>query len=73
MAIDLLERLREADVPDVPVDIDERIHQRLNTSLTVTHLVDFVCQALPATFAEFAKPLGELVRQSVTPQNDSRN
>lgn len=70
MTIDLLERLREAEVPEVPADIDLRIHQRLNTSLVLNHLVDFVCRALPYAFVEFAKPLSDLVRQTATTVHD---
>lgn len=64
MTIDLLEQLREAEVPEIPADMDQRIHERVNTSLTINHLVDFLCRALPATFLEFAKPFGELLRQT---------
>lgn len=62
MTLDLLERLRDAEVPEVPADIDEGIHQRLNTSLAISHLVDFVANALPHAFVEFAKPFGHLVQ-----------
>jgi hypothetical protein len=77
MAVDLLERLRDAEVPEIPADIDDRIHERLNTSLTVTHLVDFVCNALPHAFLEFSRPLGELARQTTgahrTPRRSESN
>lgn len=61
MSFDVFERLRDTEVPEIPSDIDERIHQRVNTSLTANHIVDFFCGALPHAVSEFAKPLGELL------------
>jgi hypothetical protein len=74
MSFDLLEKLRDVEVPEAPAGIDEQVHQRLNTSLAITHLVEFVGLALPHAMAEFGRPLGDLLRQTlaIPPKKDDR-
>lgn len=64
MSFDLFEQLRETEVPDAPSTIEEGIHRRVNNSLTVNHLVDFLCGALPSAIMEFGNPFGELLKTS---------
>ncbi|HVX14404.1 MAG TPA: hypothetical protein VHC22_24670 [Pirellulales bacterium] len=52
---DLLERLAETTVPPLPADFDRAVHQRLNRTLVVGHLIDFAVVALPMALAEFAR------------------
>jgi hypothetical protein len=68
MSFDVFERLREAEVPEMPTDIDEKVHKRVNTSLTANHLVDFLCGALPSVVMEFINPFGALVNTTFSNQ-----
>ncbi len=43
----LLESLAAHDVPPVPAEFDERVHQRLNRALLAAHLVDLALGAVP--------------------------
>jgi hypothetical protein len=52
---DLLEQLAAAPVPPPPDDFDRAVHQRLNRTLAVGQLVEFVCVALPWAIVEFAR------------------
>jgi hypothetical protein len=52
---DLLERLAETAVPPLPADFDRAVHQRLNRTLVVGHLIDFAAVALPMALVEFAR------------------
>ena len=57
MTHDLLERLAETTVPPLPADFDRSVHQRLNRTLVVGQLVEFVCVALPCSFVEFLRAM----------------
>ncbi|HET6883216.1 MAG TPA: hypothetical protein VFI31_23805 [Pirellulales bacterium] len=52
---DLLEQLAVAEVPPPPDDFDRRVHQRLNRTLAVGQLVEFVFVAAPLALVEFAR------------------
>lgn len=43
----VLDKLREVDVPPVPEHLLEGIHERVNRTLLVGHLFDFVSRGLP--------------------------
>ena len=58
MSHDLLEQLAETVVPPPPADFDRSVHQRLNRTLVVGQLVEFVCVALPFAVAEFVRAIG---------------
>jgi hypothetical protein len=57
MTHDLLEQLAETTVPPLPADFDRSVHQRLNRTLVVGQLVEFVCVALPCSLAELARAM----------------
>ena len=52
---DLLEQLADTTVPPLPADFDRSVHQRLNRTLLVGQLIEFVCLALPLALAELAR------------------
>ena len=52
---DLLEQLADTTIPPLPADFDRAVHQRLNRTLVVSQLIEFVCVALPFALAEFAR------------------
>ncbi|HVA47868.1 MAG TPA: hypothetical protein VNH11_15980 [Pirellulales bacterium] len=54
---DLLEQLAGTAVPPPPDEFDRSVHQRLNRTLVVGQLVEFVAVALPWALAEFARAL----------------
>jgi hypothetical protein len=47
MASDLLEQLAELEVPPPPAGLDRQVHQRVNRSLLVLHLLDLGLRAMP--------------------------
>lgn len=57
MAHDMLEQLSHDNVPPVPAGFDRGVHERVNHSLLVTHLVDFFCRALPYAWLHLAAGL----------------
>ena len=57
MKHDLLEQLADAKIPPLPADFDRSVHQRLNRTLAVGQLTEFVCLALPSALAEFARAM----------------
>ncbi|MBI2826243.1 MAG: hypothetical protein HYX69_16300 [Planctomycetia bacterium] len=50
MIHDLFERLADNDVPPVPVDFDQHVHDRVNHSLLGVHMMEFVFQVVPYAF-----------------------
>lgn len=54
---DLLEQLADTTVPPPPADFDRSVHLRLNRTLVVGQLVEFVAVALPMALAEFARAM----------------
>lgn len=58
MKHDLLEQLADAKIPPLPADFDRSVHQRVNRTLAVGQLTEFICLALPCALAEFARALG---------------
>lgn len=68
--VDLLEQLRQQEVPPVPSTFDEEVHQRVNHRLVVSHLADLALHAMPAALFEFAKALVGLVRFSLASRAD---
>ena len=58
MSHDLLEQLAETAVPPLPADFDRSVHQRLNKTLVVGQLIEFVGVALPYALVEFVRSIG---------------
>lgn len=57
MPQDLLEQLAGTDVPPPPADFDRSVHQRLNRTLVVGQLIEFVAVVLPLSVLEFARAM----------------
>ena len=72
MASDLFEQLAEVEVPPPPSDFDRNLHNRLNRSLTVQHVVDFGLGALPITALELLRAVLGMVAFSVTGEFTSK-
>ena len=47
MASDLLEQLAQLEVPPPPAELNQQVHQRVNRSLLVLHLLDLGLRAMP--------------------------
>ncbi len=65
MANDLLDQLKDADVPERPKDFDRQVHERLNGQLLVTHVADLVLRGLPYTVGRFFAALAGLAMMSL--------
>ena len=53
----LLESLAEREVPPVPAELNEGVHDRLNQALLVAHLLDFVFCGIPWLLGHFVRAL----------------
>ena len=76
MATDLLEQLAKAEIPPVPETLDRQVHQRLNYTLLVLHVLDFMVRAVPYALLHFCRAVVGMVGYSLTSkfelQRDSR-
>lgn len=54
---DLLERLRETEIPPVPADFDRDVHQRVNDALLLAHVAELGLRVLPYAFVHMAQAL----------------
>jgi len=66
MATDLLEQLAKAEIPPVPETLDRQVHQRLNYTLLVLHVLDFMLRAVPYALLHFFRAVVGLVGYSLT-------
>ena len=66
MAKDELEQLRNTEVPPLPEDFDNQIHQQLNDWLLASHLIEVGTRALPLTLGHFAQAVGAALMFSLT-------
>ena len=66
MATDLLEQLAKAEIPPVPETLDRQVHQRLNDTLLVLHVLDFMVRAVPYALLHFSRAVVGLVGYSLT-------
>jgi hypothetical protein len=67
----LLDSLAEHDVPPVPDEFSEQIHQRLNRALLATHLVDLVVGGVPYLALYFLRGVGHLIMGTFTGRFES--
>ena len=67
---DFLEQLAEIEVRDPPPDFDRQLHQRVNRSLMIQHLLDLVFGAAPWALACFFRALVGLCTFSLTGKFD---
>ena len=49
----LFQQLAEKEIPPVPTGLDGQVHQRLNSMLLTTHLLELVWHALPYVLGVF--------------------
>ncbi|MGD0898912.1 MAG: hypothetical protein ABR915_13825 [Thermoguttaceae bacterium] len=63
---DFLEQLAEIEVRDPPPEFDRQLHQRLNRSLVVQHVVELVTGAAPWALGHFFRALGGFVAFTLT-------
>jgi len=68
---DPLEQLAELEVPPVPEQFDQRLHDRINRVVLTQQLADLLMRGLPQAVQHFAAALGELFAVSLVPQNDA--
>jgi len=61
MAKNLLESLAEREVPPVPADLNQRVHERLNRALLVSHLIDLALGGVPYLASHFCRAVGHLL------------
>jgi len=52
---DFLEQLAELDVREPPADFDRQLHRRLNRTLLVQHLLDFVVGGIAWSLGHFLR------------------
>lgn len=71
MAKGLLDSLAEHGVPPVPEELDERVHQRLNRALLVTHLFDLAVGAVPFLAVHFFRGVVHLIGSTFTGRFES--
>jgi hypothetical protein len=55
MATNLFDQLAELEVPPPPAQFDKQLHERVNQSLVVSHLVDLAFKGLPWALLHFAR------------------
>ena len=67
----LLDSLAEHDVPPVPDEFSEQIHQRLNRALLATHLIDLAVGGVPYLAMHFLRGVGHLITATVTGRFES--
>jgi len=57
MATDLFDQLADLDVPPPPARFDQQLHERVNRSLVIGHLVDLFFGAVPLAIVHFGRAL----------------
>ena len=66
MPQNILEQLAELEVPSKRVDLQRRVHERLNVRLLSLHLVELALRALPFAFVCLSEAFAGLVFFTVT-------
>ena len=67
---DFLDQLAELEVRDPPPDFDRQLHQRLNRSLVVRHVVELLTGAAPWAIVHFLHALAAVAAFSLTGKFD---
>ena len=65
MASDLLEQLARHEVPPPPATFDRDVHRRVNHTLAVLHVVEFVLLVMPHALLHFTRAVGGLIGFSI--------
>ena len=55
MAQDIFEQLADWDVPPPPAQFDQQVHQRVNKTLLLVHLVDLAVRGMPWAMLHFGR------------------
>jgi hypothetical protein len=55
----------------MPVRLNERVHQRLNRALLVTHFVDLLAGALPYLAGHLLRGVGHLIGATISGRFES--
>lgn len=70
MSDDFLERLADLELREPPAEFDRQLHERMNRSLLVQHIVDLAVGAFPWAMVHFVQAVAGLVRYTVTGRFD---
>ena len=62
----LFEELAERDIPPLPADFGQAVHQRVNRSLVALQLLDLLWRGLPWAFLHFGRGLIGLLAFTLT-------
>ncbi len=66
MTDDLLEQLAQAEVPPVPAKLTHDVHDSVNRTLLVAHLVDLALNGVSYACGAFAKGVIHLIVMTTT-------
>ena len=72
MSRSLLESLADADVPPAPVELDRQVHHRLNQTLLIAQLLDFVFCGIPYVFGHLAWGIVHLCESTLSGRFETR-
>lgn len=67
---DFLEQLADLEVRDPPPEFDRSLHERLNRSLVVQHVLDLMLGAIPWAIAHFFGAVVGFVKFTATGKFD---
>lgn len=73
MAKTVLEQLREVSVPPTPANLNDDVHQQLNSWLLMSQIWEFAICVLPVTYVLFSRGLVALLMFTLTGRFDSPN
>ena len=71
MATDFLERLAEQEIPPLPDSFEQRVHERVNYSLVVLHVLDLAERGMPWAMLCFGRAVIGLVMMSLSGRFES--
>jgi hypothetical protein len=72
MSDDILEQLARLEVREPPPEFDHQLHERMNRSLLVQHVVELATGVAPWALGCFAQAVLGLVRYTITGRFDDR-
>ena len=73
MAKNILEQLGEVSVPPPPANLNDDVHQQLNSQLLMSQVWEFAICVLPVSCVLFARGLVALLMFTLTGRFDSPN
>jgi hypothetical protein len=66
MGTDFLERLAEQEIPPLPESFEQRVHERVNYSLVMLHVLDLAVRGMPWAMLQFGRAVVGLVMMSLS-------